>query len=94
MVPLSDPVYHDGSELTAFWMAWPGMNLSAVLTETLRTRSALQSKPEDWAAMQQRLEPAGLVRAGYSLCEPGKDSHTAFRICYCREAPVAENPSK
>ena len=94
IVMLSDPIYHDGADLTAFWMAWPGMNLSPVLNETLRAKSALQSKPEDWIAMQKRLEPAGLVGAGYSLCEPGKDSHTAFRICYCRAAPVPENPSK
>jgi hypothetical protein len=86
MLLLSNPIYHDGSDLTAFWMAWPGMDLSAVLTEAMRAQSALQSKPADWTAMQKRLEPAGLVGAGYSLCEPGKDSHTAFRICFCRAA--------
>ncbi len=88
-VLLSDPVYADGGDLTALWTAWPGMNLSARLTEILRKSSVYQNKPADWTALHKRVEPGGLVRAGYSLCEPGEDSHTARRICYCRETQDA-----
>ena len=59
-------------------------DFSPQLTETLRRWSRLQGAPERWTAMQKRLEPEGLGRAGYDLCPPGPKSHTAYRICYCR----------
>ena len=81
---LGAPVYSNGDDLTALWIASPGMNISHALTKALRAKSMLQGNPVDWAAMQKRLEPGGLAAAGYSLCEPSKDSHTAFRLCYCK----------
>jgi hypothetical protein len=82
---LKDPVYHTGSDLSALWMAWPALDMSARLTEALRTGSKLQGKQADWDAMHKRLEPSGLVAAGYDLCEPGEDVHTSSRICFCRD---------
>ena len=66
-------------------MAWPAVDMSARLTEALRTGSKLQGKQADWDAMHKRLEPSGLVAAGYDLCEPGEDVHTSSRICFCRD---------
>ncbi len=84
----ADPLYTAGGDLSALWMAAGGSDLAAdlspVLTEVLRARSRLQGDPEAWTAMQKRLEPAGLMSAGYRLCPPGQTSHTAFRTCYCR----------
>jgi hypothetical protein len=59
-------------------------DLSDPFTETLRKHAALQSNPADWRAIQKRLEPDGLAKAGYGLCPAGKDSHTNYRICYCK----------
>jgi hypothetical protein len=59
-------------------------DFSEPLTETLRRNSTLQSDPEAWRAMQQRLEPEGLMRAGYRICPPDANTHTASRVCYCR----------
>lgn len=89
-VRLRDPVYARGKDLTALWYAWPGMDIGPALTRALRDQSKLQSNIEQWTAIQKRLEPAGLISAGYSLCEPGKDSHTAFRVCYCRPVQTDE----
>jgi hypothetical protein len=82
------PVYHRGGGLSAVWL-FAGRNdsladLSPQLTETLRRLSQMQGNAAAWTAMQQRLEPAGLARAGYGLCPPGPDSHTAYTVCYCR----------
>jgi hypothetical protein len=86
----TDPLYGDGADLSALWMAAGGSDLTAdlspLLTEVLRAQSTLQGDPAAWTAMQKRLEPAGLSDAGYSLCPPGETSHTAFRTCYCRDA--------
>jgi hypothetical protein len=87
---VTEPIYAQGSDLTALWIA-VGANdmvadLGPVLTATLRAESSLQGDPGGWTAMQKRLEPAGLAAAGYQLCPPGNDSHTAFRTCYCRAA--------
>lgn len=83
-----EPVYHDGTDLSALWYFFGGSDLVAdlgpTLTATLRQQSRLQGAPEAWTAMQKRLEPAGLIRAGYALCPPGPTSHTAFSVCYCR----------
>lgn len=85
---VTDPVYADGQDLSALWMAAGSydmtVDLGDQLTAVLRARSVLQSDPESWTAMQRRLEPAGLDRAGYRLCTDGTDSHTSFRTCYCR----------
>lgn len=80
-----------GNDLTALWMAAGSadmvvVDLGALLTATLRDQGSLQGDPKGWTAIQRRLEPAGLAAAGYRLCPPGEDSHTAFRTCYCRNA--------
>lgn len=82
------PVYHDGKDLTALWAAFGRHDLTAdlsgLLTSVLRDQSLLQRNPETWISIQQHLEPEGLERAGFALCPPGDDTHTAFRVCYCR----------
>lgn len=82
------PRYHDGSDLSALWYLFGGSDLvadlGATLTAALRAQSRLQRAPQAWIAMQRRLEPDGLVDAGYALCPPGADSHTSFSVCYCR----------
>ncbi len=87
---VTDPVYATGSDVTALWIAVGAADMVAdlgpLLTARLRAGSRLQGDPEGWTAMQKRLEPAGLAAAGYRLCPPGEDSHTAFRTCYCRDA--------
>ena len=60
-------------------------DLGPILTEILRAHSRLQGDPDAWTALQKRLEPAGLRDAGYRLCPPGEESHTAFRTCFCRD---------
>ena len=83
-----EPIYHDGSSLSALWAAFGQhdmtADLSQHLTGVMRSESSLQDNPDLWVAIQKRLEPQALKRAGYDLCPPGDDSHTAFRICYCR----------
>lgn len=85
--PVSDPIYAQGQDLSALWLAADSYDmiadLSPQLTEALRQHSTLQSNPEGWTAMEKRLEPDGLAKAGYRLCPPGEDSHTAFRTCFC-----------
>jgi len=85
---VAQPIYSAGRDLTALWAAAGGYDMtadfSANLTETLRRNSSLQGHPDEWTAMLRRLEPDGLVRAGYSVCPPGRESHTTARICYCR----------
>lgn len=84
------PQYTEGRALTALWMAAGSGDMAAdfgpVLTETLRAKSNLQGDPELWTAIQKRLEPDGLRKAGYRLCPPGDNSHTAFRTCFCRDS--------
>lgn len=88
---VTDPVYAEGGDLSALWIAAGAhdlvADLSGVLIAALRQRSSLQAKPVQWTAMQKRLEPEGLARAGYRLCPAGDDSHTSFRTCYCRVGP-------
>ncbi len=88
--PVTDPIYAEGGDLTALWLATGAndmvVDLDPVLTATLRAQSRLQGDPKAWTAMQRRLEPAGLAAAGYRLCPPGEDSHDKFRTCYCRKA--------
>ncbi len=83
------PIYHSGGDLSALWMAFGSGDMIAdfgpVLTETLRAESRLQGDPAAWTAMQQRLEPESLGRAGYRRCPPGDNSHTTYRNCFCRE---------
>jgi hypothetical protein len=87
--PVVEPVYHDGGELTALWLIAGGFDmvadLSPLLTEVLRRESALQNDPRAWSAIHKRLEPDGLMAAGYRLCPRGRDSHSTTRICFCRE---------
>jgi len=87
-VRVTDPIYAEGGDLSALWMAAGAhdliADLSGPLTAALRRNSALQANPPDWTAIQKRLEPAGLARAGYGPCPPGADSHSSFRTCYCR----------
>lgn len=82
------PVYEVGADLSALWQVTGGSgmigDLSRVITDALRKNSALQGDPSAWTALHKRLEPDGLIRAGYQLCPPGKDSHTTLRTCYCR----------
>ncbi|MBI2255209.1 MAG: hypothetical protein HYU58_11365 [Proteobacteria bacterium] len=86
--PITDPIYALGQDLSALWMAAGShdmiVDLSAPLTSVLRQHSRLQSNPAEWTAIQKRLEPDGLARAGYRLCPAGDDSHTALRSCYCK----------
>ena len=90
MGPVSTVTYEMGKDLSALWLASGAsgltVDLSAQLTSVLRARSSLQSKPAQWTAMHRRLEPAGLMKAGYELCPPGEESHSRFRTCYCRAA--------
>ena len=81
---LDNPVYANGTDLTAFWLAPPAIDMSHALTSVLRSSSILQNKPADWEALHERMLPAGLKQAGYGLCEPGPESHTASRVCFCR----------
>jgi len=87
-VRADEPVYYKGKDLSAIWMAAGGYDMTAdlsrPLTAALRAHSRLQGDPAGWQAMQKRLEPAALEKAGYRICPPGRDVHTAFRICYCR----------
>ena len=82
------PTYQSGNDLTANWGAAGAydmvVDLSRPLTDILRKNSRLQREPALWTAIQKRLEPSGLARAGYTMCPPGRDSHSAFRTCYCR----------
>lgn len=91
---ITEPVYTVGRDLTALWLAAGGNGMfadfSAQLTETLRKSSALQNDPDAWRAMQQRFEPASLKRAGYSVCPPAPNAHTASRVCYCRPDGAAQ----
>ncbi len=84
----AEPVYSDGHDLSAIWMAAGAYDmtadLSAQFTAILREHGGLQSAPAEWRAIQKRLEPDGLAKAGYELCPAGADSHTNFRICYCK----------
>jgi hypothetical protein len=84
-----EPVYHDGGDLTALWFVAGGFDmvadLSPVLTELLRRDSALQNDPRAWSAIHRRLEPDGLLAAGYRRCPSGSDSHDSSRVCFCRE---------
>lgn len=86
--PVTNPIHAEGVDLSALWLAAGAHDLTAdlsgMLTAALRENSDLQASPTDWTAIQKRLEPGGLVRAGYGLCPPGGDSHTSSRICYCR----------
>jgi hypothetical protein len=85
---VTQPIYAEGGDLSALWIAVGAadmvVDLGPVLTATMRAESRLEGDPTGWTAMQKRLEPAGLADAGYRLCPPGEDSHTAFRTCYCR----------
>ena len=82
------PVYHRGEELTALWAGFGShdmvIDLGPALTAVLRRESRLQGDPALWSAIQRRLEPPGLEQAGYRICPPGDDIHSASRICYCR----------
>jgi hypothetical protein len=82
------PAYAEGGDLSALWIAAGAhdliADLSGPLAAAMRERSRLQANPAEWTAMQRRLEPDGLARAGYALCPAGADSHTRFRTCYCR----------
>ena len=85
--PVTDPIYNLGSNLSALWIAAGAYDMTADLSSKLdailRHESILQGKPTEWTEIQKRLEPKGLAAAGYRLCAPGPDSHTAFRTCYC-----------
>jgi len=85
---ITNPIYSFGGDLTALWLAAGGNDMVAdfgpQLTEALRRNSALQDNPDTWQAMQQRFEPDGLMRAGYQVCPPAPNTHTASRVCYCR----------
>jgi len=84
----TEPVYSDGRVLSAIWMAAGAYDMTADLgaqfTAALRKHGGLQSNPADWRAIQKRLEPDSLVKAGYGLCPAGADSHTNYRTCYCK----------
>jgi hypothetical protein len=82
------PIYALGADLSALWAGFGShdmvIDLSDTLTRVLRQKSRLQGDPDLWSAMQKRMEPAGLQKAGYEICPPGDDNHSASRICYCR----------
>jgi hypothetical protein len=84
---------HRGENLSALWAAFGSndmiIDLGAKLTRALRQESRLQGDPDLWSAMQERLEPPGLTRAGYGICPPGDDTHSASRVCFCRDAALA-----
>ena len=85
---VTNPILHDGAELHALWLVAGAYDMvadiSPLLNDQLRNKSQLQGNPDIWAGIMRRLEPASLTRAGYRLCPPGRESHTAFRTCYCR----------
>jgi hypothetical protein len=87
--PTEMPIHSRGKDVEALWMVAGSSDMIAdlgpVVTKALREESSLQGDPAAWEAMQKRLEPAGLVAAGYRICEPGADRHNAFRVCYCRD---------
>jgi hypothetical protein len=85
---VTDPIFHNGSDLQALWLV-TGANdmvadVSPLLSAQLRAKSRLQGDPKTWTGIMKRLEPASLERAGYRLCPPGPDTHNASRTCYCR----------
>lgn len=84
----AEPVYSESRNLSAIWMAAGAYDMTADISEQLtaiiRKQSRLQSNPDEWRAIQKRLEPLGLGKAGYKLCPAGKDNHTSFRTCYCK----------
>jgi hypothetical protein len=83
------PRYHTGGDLTALWIAAGSGDMIAdfgpVLTATLRAESRLQADTAAWTAIQKRLESERLRQAGYRLCPSGDTSHTASRVCFCRD---------
>ena len=87
------PRYHLGSELAVSWAAFgrSGMaiDLSAKLQDRLDKQSALQGDSAAWLAMHRRLEPQGLMDAGFDLCPPGQKSHNISQVCYCRGAEIS-----
>jgi hypothetical protein len=85
---VSDPIFHDGSDLQALWLVTGAHDMvadvSPLLSARIQASSLLQGDPDAWTGIMKRLEPASLERAGYRLCPPGQDSHNASRTCYCR----------
>jgi hypothetical protein len=85
---VADPIFNSGSDLRTLWLVAGAYDmvadLSPLLNAQLQAKSHLQGDPGAWTGIMKRLEPASLKRAGYRLCPPGRDSHTAFRTCYCR----------
>jgi hypothetical protein len=83
------PTYAQGQNLSAWWVAVGAddevADLSGRLTAVLRAQSNLQANSDAWTMIHKRLEPDGLMRAGYDLCPAGDGSHNFFRTCYCRQ---------
>lgn len=82
----------DGEDLSASWFfaASGGLrvDLSGLLTDTLRKNSAFQGKPGEWKAMLERLEPASLEKAGYRVCQDPAAGGSG-EMCWCRATAVS-----
>jgi hypothetical protein len=60
------------------------VDLSRQLSERIRTSDLFRSMTEEeWTAMLRRLEPAGLIRAGYNQC-PESNQQSISQSCFCR----------
>ena len=88
------PVFNDGEEMSAAWFIAGEANLvvdlSDLLTQTLRAQSSLQNNAEAWRKIHERWEPQGLLAAGYRECniQEGDLDRKTGRQCYCRESPI------
>ena len=84
------PVRSEGKDLSAIWfLAGSGglvVDMSELLTRTIREHGLLQGNVEAWKQIQMRLEPQGLKDAGYRECKILEDNldRSRGRQCYCR----------
>lgn len=78
----------DRGPLSALWfLAGSGgltVDLSEKLTRALRQRSSLVRDSAEWSRVIGRLQPGGLITAGYVKCAAGKAMFSG-EVCYCRD---------
>ncbi len=80
------PIYADGPHLSAAWYfitrGGASVDLSPQLSERIRASGLLSGQTQDqWTQFLRRVEPPGLVQAGYMPCP---DSQGAGERCFCR----------
>lgn len=77
---------NNGESLSAGWFfaARSGAiaDLSEKMTEAVRRHNAWQGRPDQWKQMFERVQPAGLEKAGFRPCAEQKPGWG--EICYCR----------